>query len=204
MELASATAGNGQAELVGRAQAQIIRLETLTRDLLDLSRLETGEVEVKFSALNLVMLIQEVSEPFASQAEQAGLAFSLQLPDEAVIVSGNEAQLRRASGNLLDNALKFTGEGGYVRLGVSLESNTQASRPQAEVWVEDSGIGIPPSDLPQVFNRFHRGRNAAGYAGSGLGLAIVKTIVEGHGGQVSVVNLSQGARFSFRIARITA
>jgi signal transduction histidine kinase len=72
------------------------------------------------------------------------------------------------------------------------------------VWVEDSGIGIPPSDLPQVFNRFHRGRNAAGYAGSGLGLAIVKTIVEGHGGQVSVVNLSQGARFSFRIARITA
>ncbi|MBE7550177.1 MAG: sensor histidine kinase [Anaerolineales bacterium] len=64
---------------------------------------------------------------------------------------------------------------------------------------EDTGIGIPPGDVPHLFSRFHRGRNAAAYPGSGLGLAIVKAIVEGHGGQVMVEHQRQGACFRLRL-----
>jgi signal transduction histidine kinase len=124
-----------------------------------------------------------------------GLAFSLELPDWVATVRGNEAHLRRALGNLLDNALKFTPEAGAVKAGLrpAPEDNW------VELWIEDTGIGIPAADVPQLFSRFHRGRNAAGYPGSGLGLAIVKAIAEAHGGQVAVENTSQGACFRLRL-----
>jgi signal transduction histidine kinase len=99
----------------------------------------------------------------------------------------------RALGNLLDNAIKFTPGGGMV--SVSLRRQGQ----WAELWVEDTGIGIPSDDLPQLFSRFHRGHNATAYPGSGLGLAIVAAIVEGHGGQVAAENTTSGARFCLRL-----
>jgi len=67
------------------------------------------------------------------------------------------------------------------------------------LWVEDTGIGIPDEDLPQLFNRFHRGRNATAYPGSGLGLAIVKAVVESHGGDVQVTRTAQETRFTLRL-----
>ncbi len=69
----------------------------------------------------------------------------------------------------------------------------------ASLWVQDSGIGVLADDLPGLFERFHRGRNAAAYPGSGLGLAIVKAVVEGHGGQVTAGSQGQGARFVVRL-----
>ncbi len=177
-----------------RAQVQVRRLELLTEGLLDLSRIEAGERAAR-DPVALVPLVQEVSELYASQAEQAGLAFELALPDGPVTVWGDEAQLRRALGNLLDNGIKFTPEGGAVRVALCRE--------EAGGWallsVEDSGIGIPTDDVPFLFSRFHRGRNAAAYPGSGLGLAIVKAIVEGLGGQVAVENAAPGTRFTLRL-----
>jgi signal transduction histidine kinase len=90
---------------------------------------------------------------------------------------------------LLDNALKFTPEGGTIN--VTLRPTGES----AELCVQDSGIGIPAEDLPHLFSRFHRGRNATAYPGSGLGLAIVRAIVASHGGQVTAENASPGARF---------
>jgi signal transduction histidine kinase len=86
--------------------------------------------------------------------------------------------------------VKFTPAGGLVTLGLDQEGA------QARVWVEDTGIGIPEEDLPQLFSRFHRGRNAAQHPGNGLGLAIVKAVVEAHGGHVQGKNVNGGARFS--------
>lgn len=196
----------GATSYIQEAQAQVERLETLTRDLLDLSKLETGANEANFAPLSLNTLVQETGELYASRAEQAGLAFSLVVPEQLVAVKGNEIHLRRALGNLLDNALKFTPAGGAVRLGLQVitapggEANNQPSpRQWAEIWVEDNGIGIPPGDVPQVFSRFHRGRNAAPYPGSGLGLAIVKAIAEGHHGQVLVEDQMPGACFRLRL-----
>lgn len=191
LELLQVESGaQGQVE---QAQTQVSRLEKLTRDLLDLSRLETGAERVNFGPVILTALVQELGEVYASRAEQAGLTFTLELPGQPLTVPGHESQLRQAVSNLLDNALKFTPAGGEVRLSL-VEAGDWA-----EVQVADSGIGIPPGDLPHLFSRFHRGRNAAGYPGSGLGLAIVKIITEGHGGQVTVENNLPGARFRLRL-----
>ncbi len=157
LELVADESQADQQSLVERAQVQVERLETLTRDLLDLSRLETGAAEVKLVPVNLNALVRETSEPYASRAEQAGLSFSLDVPSEMIPIRGNEAQLRRALSNLLDNALKFTPEGGAVQVG--LRAGPDES--WIELWVEDTGIGIPPADLPQLFSLFHRGRNSA-------------------------------------------
>jgi signal transduction histidine kinase len=180
-------------DLLDRAQAQVTRLATLTSGLLDLSRIEAEAARPKRQPIDLAGLVQELSEVYASRAEQAGIAFSLDAPDGPVTVQGNEEQLRRALGNLLDNAIKFTPAGGQV--GVALRRADTA----IELQVEDSGIGVPEDDLPQLFGRFHRGRNASTYPGNGLGLAIVRAIVETHGGSVTAENLAQGARFSLRL-----
>jgi signal transduction histidine kinase len=182
-----------QDEYVAQAQAQVERLEALTGGLLDLSRIEADAGAQELGPLTLQPLVQDVGERYASRAEQAGLAFELSLPEGEVSVRGDEGQLRRALANLLDNALKFTPQGGCVHLGLRQDEG------MAVLWVEDTGIGIPQEDLLHLFQRFHRGRNAAGYPGSGLGLAIVKAIAEGHAGLAQAERTEQGARFTLRI-----
>ncbi len=177
------------AGLYEQAWDQVQRLETLTRNLLDLSRLEASEVETNPRPVDLGLMLREACEPYASRAEQAGVDFSLEVPEEPVSVPGNREQLCQAVGNLLDNALKFTPAGGRITVALTrLEG-------RAELSVEDSGVGIPAEDLPYIFNRFHRGRNASAYPGSGLGLAIVRAIVERAGGEIEAQNGSGGTRF---------
>jgi signal transduction histidine kinase len=86
--------------------------------------------------------------------------------------------------NLLENALKFTPRRGLISVAFEVVDN------QAKLTINDTGIGIPPEDLPHLFERFHRGRNAANYAGNGLGLAIVKAIVTAHKGEVTVQSVA--------------
>ncbi len=180
-------------DLVTRAQAQVERLASLTKSLLDLSRLESAAAEEAQKPIELTALVQETSELWASRAEQAGLDFSLELPGEPLTVRGQRAHLQQALGNLLDNAIKFTPKGGEVQVGLGQQGE------RVVLWVQDSGIGVPADDLPQLFSRFHRGSNAAAYPGSGLGLAIVKAIVERHDGQVAVESVERGTRFSIRL-----
>jgi signal transduction histidine kinase len=175
------------------AQRQVERLERLTQGLLDLSRLEAVSPHDLSATVKLSSLVRDSSELYASRAEQAGLSFSLDLPEEPVAVLGQRAQLRQALGNLLDNAIKFTPPGGHVGVRLRQEGAWLI------LWVQDTGIGVPVDDLPQLFNRFHRARNAAAYPGSGLGLAIVEAIVQGHGGQVTAQNMDPGMRFSIRL-----
>jgi signal transduction histidine kinase len=178
-------------EFVQRAQVQIGRLENLMNGLLDLSRLEGGEENLSVS-LDLVALARETSEVFAARAEQAGVDFELDLPDTPVRVLGDPTRLVQALSNLLDNAVKFTPAGGRIRMGLAVEGDLVCLR------VEDSGIGILPEDLPGLFERFHRGRNAGAYPGSGLGLAVVQAIAEHNGGRVSVESEpGHGSCFSF-------
>jgi signal transduction histidine kinase len=126
-------------EFVERAQAQVERLEMLTEGLLDLSRIEAGAPAEVRAPVALIPLVQEVSELYASQAEQAGLTFDLTLPETPVTVQGDEAQLQRALGNLLDNAIKFTPAGGTVSVGLCQEGEW------AELWVAIAGVTPPPT-----------------------------------------------------------
>ncbi len=172
------------------AQAQVSRLNHLVKNLLDLSRLDAGVDSSQYIPLDLVGIARQVCEPFAAQAEQAGIELTLQAPEEAVTICADAKQLQHALGNLLDNALKFTPEGGAVTVSIEKVEN------EAYIRVEDTGMGIPPEDLGRLFERFHRGQNASGYPGSGLGLSIVKAIAQAHGGRVFAENTSPGARFT--------
>ena len=165
---------------LSRAQEQSQRLEALVQSLLDLSRIEAAESKSTFAAVDLIQLVREVGEQFASRAEQADRVFTMNIPDEKITVLGNETQLRQILINLLENAFKFTPTGGWISL------NLEYSSDEITFTVSDSGIGIPPEDLPHLFERFHRGRNASAYPGNGLGLAIVKAIVSAHKGDVTV------------------
>jgi two-component system sensor histidine kinase BaeS len=181
-------------EFVRRAQAQVGRLARLTEGLLDLSRVEAARSREANAPLDQVALVREVSELYASRADQAGLAFTLSLPSDPVTVHGDRTRLRQVLENLLDNAIKFTPEGGSVAVGIGRHGD------EAELWIEDTGIGIPADDLPGLFGRFHRACNATGYPGSGLGLAIVKAIVENHGGRIQAEStLGEGTRLSLTL-----
>ena len=173
-----------------RAQKQIKRLQTLMDNLLDLSRIESGVSRIQYRKFIFNILLQELSEIYASRSEYAGVNFILDLPEQDVSVYGNDGQLRRAIGNLLDNAIKFSPSGASVIL---MMRHTNSG---ILIQIEDRGIGIPEEELPLIFSRFHRGRNATSYTGNGLGLAIVKGIVEGHNGVVNVRNSTQGVVFS--------
>jgi signal transduction histidine kinase len=184
---------SAQRAFVERAQEQIERLEALTSELLDLSRIEAGLDKNQHAPLDLTALTHRTSELYASRAEQAGLAFDLDVPKGAITIRGSEERVSRVLGNLLDNAIKFTPGGGMVSVRLRQQGEW------AELQVQDTGIGIPVDDLPQLFSRFHRGHNATAYPGSGLGLAIVAAIVEEHGGQVTAENTAPGARFCLRL-----
>ncbi len=179
--------------LLERAQTQVQRLGELTDSLLELSRLEAGAAGEDKSQVRLGGVIREMAELEASRAEQAGLNFLLDLPEAELVVDGRQDRLSSLVANLVDNAIKFTPAGGTVTLGLKRDEAW------AVLWVADTGIGIPAKDLPQLFNRFHRGRNTTGYPGNGLGLAIVKAIAQGHGGSVTAQNATPGARFVVRL-----
>ena len=181
--------------LTARARSQVGRLETLTTSLLDLSSIEAGAAEGTHGAVDAVALIREVAELYASQAEQAGLDFTLAVPSQPVALHGEAGQLRQAVGNLLDNAIKFAPAGGTVQVALQQEAGWVA------FVVTDDGSGIPEPDLPHLFGRFYRGRNATAQSGNGLGLAIVRAIAEAHGGTVGAENTHPGARFTLRLPR---
>jgi signal transduction histidine kinase len=171
-----------------RALEQLRRFEGLTANLLDLSRLDAGIYEER-RPVDVSIVLAGLSEVYASRAEQADLTLRLDLPDAPLFVLGHDVTLQQAVGNLLDNAIKFTPSGGQVTLSLY----------QADPWVvisvQDTGIGIPNEDLPHLFQRFHRGRNAASYSGSGLGLAITQSIIQAHGGTIEVQSSGEGTCF---------
>lgn len=172
-----------------QSRTQLKRLEMLTNNLLDLSRLEAGQELVERTPVDLKEMMQMTSELYASRAEQKGIEFDFKFPLEPIHIRANESQLHRVLGNLLDNAIKFTPENGRIEVGFDQRGN------QVRLWVKDTGIGIPNEDLIYLFNRFKRGRNASAYPGSGLGLAITKAIVEGHQGTVDVESSERGTHF---------
>jgi signal transduction histidine kinase len=176
-----------------QAQVELARLERLTTSLLALARLEARGNEVERRPIDVGALVRQMHERYASRAEQGEIALEMSAPAQPVMIQANEEQLTRMLDNLLDNALKFTPSGGTVSL--SLRSDEQA----VHLLVQDTGIGIPPDDLPKLFSRFHRGRNTAVYPGNGLGLVIVKAIVEEHRGDVTVESSPAGTCFSVRL-----
>ncbi len=185
---------SARAELLAEAERQVTRLSRLTSDLLDLACFDAGIVTRVFRSGDLRYLVQSVVYEHQPLAEQSRIDLETVLPDSPIVAQFDETYLRRALGNLMNNAIKFSPPGGKVTAGVQTESQ------MAEIWVADQGPGILPHDLPHVFERFYRGRSTQTQAGTGLGLAIVATVAEMHKGCVTVRSKEgMGSRFSIKI-----
>jgi two-component system sensor histidine kinase BaeS len=194
LELAEQEArSDDERRLVQRALGQAHRLEALSTDLLRLSRIEAGESPGEITLVDVATLVREEADAAASRAEQAGLVLDLDVADEVLVVAADRSQLQVVVDNLLDNAVKFTPEGGRVSLTARGAGNF------AFITVADTGVGIPAEEHGQVFGRFHRARNVAAYPGSGLGLAIVRATVERFGGSVDFDSSEIGTRFTVRL-----
>lgn len=170
-------------------------LEQMAQELLDLAQIESGQAIVRLVSTPLQGLVAQTVEHFEPQAAHKQQTISMEVAPDLVVLADAE-KLSRALGNLVHNALKFTPEKGQIWL---------RARPQdGEVLVEvaDTGIGIPPEDLPRVFERFFRGDRSRTSGGTGLGLAIAKHVIEAHGGKIWVESTGrpgQGATFRFTL-----
>ena len=168
-----------RAEFLAESQVQLDRLEWITRNLLDLSRLDAGLVTLDLAHHDVGKLIEAAVSAFKALAQEKGITLSIRPATPSLELDCDRAWIELALSNLLDNALKFTPAGEQVEIGA--ERREEAVR----LWVRDSGPGIDPADQPHIFERFYQGRSS-GTEGSGLGLAIVQSVVQAHGGQVSV------------------
>jgi signal transduction histidine kinase len=194
LELAQIRAQSDEARgLIDASMAEARRLERLSANLLRLSRLETRQGHHELKPIELTAMVREHGDAVASRAEQKEIDVRLDIPGEDVWVPAYPDQLGIAFGNLLDNALKFTPSGGTVELGVRNGDG------EARLWVKDSGPGVPPEDMPRLFERFHRGRNAVEHPGSGLGLAIVRAVMDIHGGSAQAESGPEGSRFDLSL-----
>lgn len=175
---------------------QCAALEVLVNQLLMLAETETEQIKIQGEVAVLDDIVARSVEMFRGVAEFHEI--ELQTSEfPRVVIEGNSSHLRQVLNNLLDNALKFTGPGGTVR--VDLEKNE--ARGEAILRVSDTGAGIPPEDLPIVFDRFYLGdkaRQRIGKArGTGLGLSICEAVVQGHGGRIAVESeLDRGSTFT--------
>lgn len=170
-------------ELLQSNLDEIKRMSDIIEYLLDLSRLEEGELPLNIQEVDLTEFLHDLVQQVKLLAEKkrVGLTFEGNTP---VCVIGDRLRLRQIFLNLLDNAVKYTPAGGEVRLSL------EAAAGDAKVSVMDTGPGIPAEDLPYIFDRFYRvdkARNRA-HGGSGLGLSLVKSIAEAHGGRIEVTS----------------
>lgn len=168
------------------------RMNKLSDNLLLLS--EGEQSRVKWSVVDMSVLLEEVIEETSAKAIDAGIGLELQPVHEKMLVTGDAMSLKQALINLVDNAIKYNRPGGTVRLSACAEGS------QVVLQVQDSGIGISKADQQRVFDRFYRvdKSRSRSQGGSGLGLAIVKKIVEDHGGTISVES-TPGEGSTFRI-----
>jgi two-component system phosphate regulon sensor histidine kinase PhoR len=169
-------------------------LAHLVSELLELSRIESGQVPLKLEAVDPCTLISQVAERMSIQAQQAGMKLNVDCPEDLPPVLADPPRLEQVILNLVHNAIKFSPQGGEVTV--------QASAGQDEVTftVRDNGVGIPAIDLPRIFERFYKTAQGRQLEGTGLGLAIAKHLVEAHGGRIWAESVElQGSSFYFTV-----
>jgi PAS domain S-box-containing protein len=153
------------------------RMERLISDLLDVASIEGGTLSVRSGPVDLGVVASEIVELLDGQARERSINVKSEIDPGIPVVVGDHDRLMQVLSNLLGNAIKFSPEGGNVRVRVSRNGD------QVVVSVADTGIGISPTDLPHVFERFWRARDSS-TKGAGLGLSIASGIVEAHGGKI--------------------
>jgi len=185
-----------QGRFLLKVQSQTVRLTNLITDILALSRLESQPDSLRQELIDLRDPVAESVQALAPMADAREVSVNIQVPDTPVPVAGDREALRQVVDNLLDNAIKYTPAGGRVDLRLVLDA------PDAQLDVEDTGIGIEPHFQSRIFERFYRVDRARSreLGGTGLGLSIVRHTVMAMGGQVAVQSMrGRGSVFQVRL-----
>ncbi len=169
-------------------ERQVAHMTRLVDDLLDASRIANGKLRLERCAVDLADILAATADGFHCSTQARRLRLELCLPRGAASIDGDPVRLAQVLGNLVDNACKFTPEGGEVVVSLAIRAN------EAVVTVSDSGIGMTAEEIGEVFEPYAQVRRAAGMSrgGLGIGLSLVRDIVEAHGGTVGVSSPGQG------------
>lgn len=186
-------------DFLRRIDVELDGLTQLVRELLELSRIESGQVQLSRRPVQVRELLERAASRLGTQAYRAGLNLSVHASDSLPPADADPDRVEQVLVNLLHNAIKFTPPGGEIALGAEMRGDSLV------VSVKDTGVGIPPEDLPRIFERFYKVDKArTGHSGrdggTGLGLAIAKHIVQAHGGRIWAESvLQKGATFFFTL-----
>ncbi|MBI4732886.1 MAG: PAS domain-containing protein [Chloroflexi bacterium] len=179
---------------LGRIETEVDALTQMAQELLELSRIESGQVPLELTTVDPARLLDSSAERMRAQAERAGLMLTVEVAADMPEVRGDAARLEQVLVNLIHNALKFTDPGGSVTLTAKNDG------PYVRFAIRDTGAGIPEDDLERIFERFYKADQARSGGGTGLGLSIARHIVEAHGGRIWAESReSQGSTFFFTI-----
>lgn len=186
-------------EYIDIVHAETVRMATMVNDLLDLSRIESGMIELHYETFDVNELIRRTLITFETRLAERNMEMDVRFAQEQCFVYADSTQIEQVLRNLIDNAIKYSGEGQTV--GVS----TYSMRKEVYVTVKDNGVGIPQEDIPHIFDRFYKVEKAhtpSPTLGSGLGLSIVKRIIEQHGQTITVRSAQgRGTQFTFSLER---
>ena len=187
-----------QTDILERCSTRIAQLLELISDLLDISKIEAGQVVTEMEEVCLKTIVDGPVEMGHALAERKGLKLEVDMPKKLPHLYVASTRLQNALTQLISNAITYTDPGGSVKLRIVNSPNT------VRFEVSDTGIGIPKEELDQVFKEFFRASNVK-TKGSGLGLSIVKGIIEAHGGDIRAESpcpeTGKGSRFTFTIPK---
>ncbi|HSN95091.1 MAG TPA: ATP-binding protein [Anaerolineaceae bacterium] len=181
-------------KFVLRMDTEVDNLTMMVNELLELSRIEAGRMNMEFQRIQPCNLISKAVERMALQAERAGLSLSQDCPGNLPQIFADQDRLAQVLINLIHNAIKFTATGGSIDLGAWVHDQDVIFR------VRDTGVGISPKDQKRIFERFYKADRSRAGGGTGLGLSICRHMVEAHSGEIWVESVEgEGSSFFFRI-----
>jgi len=186
-----------QRHMMERSSQRIAELFTLISDLLDIPRIEMGQIVQEMVEISPTQIINNFAEEGFNLAKQKGIKFSVDIPPNLPNIMGSPTRLQQVIANLVNNAINYTTEGEVI---------VKATERDKDILIEvcDTGKGIPPDELPMIFEDFFRGSNTE-VKGTGLGLSISKRIIEAHSGKIWVESPykanTKGSRFCFTLPK---
>jgi two-component system, NtrC family, sensor histidine kinase KinB len=181
-------------QLLSAAHEEVQRLKAFVSNLLDLSKIEAGKMEMELSSISIRVLFEKAATVFNAQKEEKAVDLSFNVPEELPNVRGDDNKITWVLTNLISNALRYTSSGGHINL------SAESFGPSVQISVSDDGPGIPYEYQSKIFDKFVQVKSDKAVGGSGLGLAICKEIVRAHGGTIWVDSVpGSGSTFTFTL-----